>query len=256
MQNISLSIHTCGECRVPENWHLTERLRMQRLYYIKGGCGWYETPDGKRTDFLPGKLYLHPFNLTDSFGTDPEDPLDHLFFDFTSTPPIISPEPLCFDVPEASPLHMQLATIEQYFKFYVGLPTYSYSKLNIEYTAYRQTMADFLKLLLLLLDMEHPLPFVDDIAVINALERIRLDYPTPLTVSELAAQAGFELNYFIRRFKSVMGVTPYSYLRTFRLLKASELIAGGYTVTRAAELVGYENASSLYRAMHGSSRGL
>ena len=256
MQNISLSIHTCGECRAPKNWHLTERLRMQRLYYIKGGHAWYETPDGKRIDFLPGKLYLHPFNLTDTFGHDPADPLDHLFFDFTSTPPIISPEPLCFDVPEASPLYMQLAAIEQYFRFYVGLPTNCAGKPTIDYTAYRQTITGYLELLLLLLDTEHPLPFVDDIAVIHTLERIRLDYATPLTVSELAAQAGFELNYFIRRFKSIMGVTPYAYLRTFRLQKASELIAGGCTVTRAAELVGYENASGLYRAMHGSSHGI
>ena len=255
MQKFSLFLSACGDCRVPENWHLRERLRMQRLYYIKGGRGWFETPDGKRTDFLPGRLYLHPFNLTDTFGHDPADPLDHLFFDFTSTPPIISPAPLCFDVPESSPLHMQLAAVERYLKSYAGLPTHSYSEPTIEYTAHRQIMTGFLELLLLLIGAEHPLPFTDDTAVIDTLKRIRLDYAAPLTVSALAAQAGFELNYFIRRFKNVMGVTPYAYLRTYRLLRARELISGGCTVARAAELVGYENASSLSRAMHEFPRG-
>jgi len=68
-------------------------------------------------------------------------------------------------------------------------------------------------------------------------------------VSDLSTRAGFEQNYFIRRFKNVMGVTPYAYLRSYRLLKARELMAGGCTVARAAELVGYENASSLSRAL-------
>lgn len=255
MQKISLDLNASGDCRVPERWQLREPLHMQRLYYIKGGRGWFEAPDGKRTDFLPGKLYLHPFNLTDTFGHDPADPLDHLYFDFTSTPPIISPAPLCFDVPEGSPLRLQLAAVERYLADCTALPSHSYSKPRIGFTAHRQIMTGFLELLLLLLSTEHPLPFTDDSAVIDTLEHIRLDYASPLTVSDLAAQAGFELNYFIRRFRSVMGVTPYAYLRSWRLLKARELLSGGCTVARAAELVGYENASSLSRALHALPRG-
>jgi AraC-like DNA-binding protein len=228
---------------------------MQRLYYIKGGRGWFEAPDGKRTDFLPGKLYLHPFNLTDTFGHDPADPLDHLYFDFTSTPPIISPVPLCFDVPEGSPLQLQLAAVEGYLAACTGLPAHSHSEPGTDHVTHRRIMTEFLELLILLLGTEHPLPFTNDHAVIDTLERIRLDYASPLTVSGLAAQAGFELNYFIRRFRSVMGVTPYAYLRSWRLLKARELLAGGCTVVRAAELVGYENASSLSRALHSLPRG-
>ena len=255
MQKISLDLSASGDCRVPERWQLREPLHMQRLYYIKGGRGWFEAPDGKRTDFLPGKLYLHPFNLTDTFGHDPADPLDHLYFDFTSTPPIISPVPLCFDVPEGSPLQLQLAAVEGYLAACTGLPAHSHSEPGTDHVTHRLIMTEFLERLILLLGTEHPLPFTNDPAVIDTLERIRLDYASPLTVSGLAAQAGFELNYFIRRFRGVMGVTPYAYLRSWRLLKARELRAGGCTVVRAAELVGYENASSLSRALHSLPRG-
>ena len=58
------------------------------------------------------------------------------------------------------------------------------------------------------------------------------------------------------RSKQIFSEAFLTYLRTFRLQKASELIAGGCTVTHAAELVGYENASGLYRAMHGSPHGI
>ena len=65
----------------------------------------------------------------------------------------------------------------------------------------------------------------------------------------LALEAGFAPNAFIRHFKRVMGQTPYAYIKDYRLMKATELLSQGVTVARAAELVGYENGSSLSRAL-------
>ena len=96
-----------------------------------------------------------------------------------------------------------------------------------------------------------PLPFVHDEVILRTVDYMEenLSSPEPLRVKELAKRAGFEENYFIRRFKNALGMTPYAFLRSRRLYKARELIADGMSVTHAAEAVGYENASSLSRAL-------
>lgn len=70
-----------------------------------------------------------------------------------------------------------------------------------------------------------------------------------VSINDIAAEQGFDVSYFIRRFKRVMCVTPYVYLRTYRLMRARELLADGASLERAALEVGYENASSLRRAL-------
>ena len=46
-----------------------------------------------------------------------------------------------------------------------------------------------------------------------------------------------------------MGTTPYAYLRAYRLIKATELIAGGMSIASAAAMVGYESPAALSRAL-------
>ena len=93
---------------------------------------------------------------------------------------------------------------------------------------------------------------MSDEVIISSLEYMRAHENERISVGELASRAGFELNYFIRRFKRAMGTTPYAYMRACRLMRAEELLSRGGSVTSAAELVGYENASSLSRAMRGT----
>lgn len=87
-----------------------------------------------------------------------------------------------------------------------------------------------------------------------ALRRIWEDYAAPLRVSELAAEVHLEENYFIRRFRRVMGQTPYAYLHTYRLALARQALASGDTLTQAAEKVGYQDAASLSRALRAMGR--
>lgn len=59
---------------------------------------------------------------------------------------------------------------------------------------------------------------------------------------------------FIRRFRRVVGQTPYAYLRTYRLALARQALASGDTLTQAAEKVGYQDAASLSRALRAMGR--
>ena len=260
MENISLYIYSMGSRTAPPDWRITMPVKMQRLYYIKSGIGWMIDAAGMRTPFEPGKVYRHPYNLVDRFVTDPVSPVDHIFFDFISTPPIIAPSPIVYEVAAHSSIRDMLTLIDSYLIERMKGETYYFRRGAVNgvtqpsLVEQNQIMYNLLETLLMMLHFEKPLPFTSDIAVRETLELIRKEYASHITVSALSRRAGFEPSYFIRRFKRVMGVTPYAYLRAYRLLKARELLADGCTITRAAELVGYENASSLSRALAENSQ--
>ena len=117
------------------------------------------------------------------------------------------------------------------------------------YTGMDFIFRGILSTLLMTLSFEKEISFSDDTITVNALDTIRKKYMTPLSVSDLASEAGFDVHYFIRRFKQVMGMTPYAYLRSYRLIKAAELIGGGMSITRASEQDGYESPAALSRAL-------
>lgn len=246
---IPFSVHLSnyGDGTAPTEWWLYPVIRIQRLYYIKSGSGFYLGEDGRHLPFIPGKIYITPYNLHDSFQNSSDDPIDHVYFDFITTPPIIAPEPLIYDVPFESSIQAMMTLIR-----------YTYAEAATVEKRHtpemRQLMEQLLKSMLIMLSMIRLIPFSDDAAICDTLEYIRNNYAAQISVRELAAKAGFDATYFIRRFREIMGVTPYAYLRSYRLLRAGELIAGGATIAQAAEAVGYENASSLSRALKSIHR--
>ncbi len=254
MRKITTFIYQCGKGIAPPDWIQVPQVDIQRLYYIKAGSGSMLLEGGGSRDFRPGRLYLIPSNMRHNFATDAADPINHIYFDFYTSPPIISDDPLEYEVKPTSPLaaHIELcdrllrerikAPIPQNFGVIDDAPSGSSDE-------YRQLCMGLLNTLLLLLSREGELPFTDDAVVSDAIDFMRSSLDTDITLELLADRAGFEKNYFSRRFKKVIGITPYAYLRTCRINRASELISQGETIVRAAAAVGYENASSLSRAL-------
>ena len=245
MEDISLSVRSANSTKTPLNWHQPYDVNIQRLYYVKDGSGYMVRDDGTKEPFQKGCIYIFPHNLKQNFVAEPEDPMDHIFFDFFSTPPIIAPQPLVY------PVRAGTATADA-IRFTDRL-LHELRQANAsgsgEWEEQKRIQRAALELLLRLVCAERPIPFSRDQAVSRALERIHKGYGTPLSVEDLARETGFATNAFIRHFKRVMGQTPYAYIKDYRLMKATELISQGVTVARAAELVGYENGSSLSRAL-------
>ncbi len=235
----NLYISACGMGPAPAgHWYLSRDIEVQRLYCIEGGRGQYTNSDGTLSDFRPGTLYLFPYNLRDHFICDPADPIRHLYFDFLSTPPIIAAEPLRCPVEENSLLRQAIELARQ------TVTTHSSGQLEQE-----PLRTYLLQLLLELLDQTMPVPYCADDAICAALNTMQTRFAEPLTVDELARIAGFEENHFIRRFRTVMGQTPYAYLRSYRLMEARRLLAAGASSAYAAHQVGYDSAASLTRAL-------
>ena len=269
MRTISLYIFQAGKGLVPENWIQTEAInldrrliRLQRLYYIKSGRGEMILPDGERRPFNAGQIYVFPYNLPQRFVTDPRDRIDHIYFDFITTPPIIADQPIVYDVGDSTPTSHMVSLIDSLLvpRRSDGARIDNSPAMSIRLISdtpsgsedeYRQIIYQLLYSLLMLLSNQRELPFMSDEVIISSLEYMREHECERISVGELASRAGFELNYFIRRFKRAMGITPYAYMRACRLIRAGELLSRGSSVMLAAELTGYENASSLSRAMRG-----
>lgn len=256
MRDRSLFLYQAGSGKAPAEWFLKQTVHIQRLYYIKGGEGYAVGENGEKTRFEKGKLYLFPYNLSQRFVTTREDPVDHLYFDFLSSPPLIGTHPIVFDSARDLSLFHTLLAADEYIKAFseeekprnFGRTSDAENASDAEYC---RIVYSLFHSILLLLSRNMPLPFVHDEVILRTVDYMEenLFSPEPLRVKELAKRAGFEENYFIRRFKNALGMTPYAFLRSRRLYKARELIADGMSVTGAAEAVGYENASSLSRAL-------
>lgn len=83
----------------------------------------------------------------------------------------------------------------------------------------------------------------------EALRRIRADYAKPLTLGELAAEAGMVPRYFCRAFREVTGRTPIDYLNYYRVERAADLLwSSPESVTEIALSCGFDDPGYFTRA--------
>lgn len=131
----------------------------------------------------------------------------------------------------------------------VKVPHITDSK-NAAFDEERQVIYYALYQLILTLTHIKALPFLEDRVVSDTVKYIREHITEELTIDVLAQKAGFQSNYFIRYFSKIMNESPHTYIRSYRLITAQELIAGGLSYEEASKKVGYKNGKSLWQAMH------
>lgn len=87
-----------------------------------------------------------------------------------------------------------------------------------------------------------------------SLRAIHHDPARRWTVADLAALAAQSRSGFARRFRELVGESPVSYLTSWRLAWAADLLAGGAPVEQVAHTVGYTDPfafSTAFRRQHG-----
>jgi AraC-like DNA-binding protein len=85
-------------------------------------------------------------------------------------------------------------------------------------------------------------------AVARARSDIEARYAEPLSLADLAAQAGLTRFRLIRAFKREFGITPHLYLVDRRVRAARALLRDGRPPAEAALLAGFSDQSHLTRA--------
>lgn len=82
----------------------------------------------------------------------------------------------------------------------------------------------------------------------KVITRIKTDYASTLTVSDLADSVGMSASTFHEHFKAVTRQTPLQFQKDLRLLEARRLlISGAASISNAAFEVGYESPNQFSR---------
>lgn len=80
-------------------------------------------------------------------------------------------------------------------------------------------------------------------AVISTIQFIHNNYYKKITLSEIAKAVLFDKYALCREFKKNTGQTIFEYINHYRSQKAIDYLSKGYTVSKTAELCGFENLS-------------
>lgn len=84
------------------------------------------------------------------------------------------------------------------------------------------------------------------------LDFIDANLAEPLKLESLAARAGASRAHFVRRFRSLTGLSPHRYLTQRRIEKAKDLLRGSeHTLADIALEVGFGNQSHFTQVFHG-----
>ncbi|MBQ2977177.1 MAG: helix-turn-helix transcriptional regulator [Clostridia bacterium] len=231
---------TFGKGYAPPGWHINHFKYVNRIYVILSGTAYFLYPD-KEIKLIPGYLYLFPHRLPFRVRQDESDPVNHLYFDFVITPPFVGDSlieiPLASDSLIDHTVQCLLMTMDQ--------PQGERMRLIKGY---------FESLVRLILIKNENLQW-EESRLSEVFRCIHEEYNRTLTDADLANLVHLDKNYFIRMFKKAVGLTPYQYLREYRLNRAVVKLQGGMSVEQAAVECGYESAFSLSHAMK-KSRGI
>lgn len=77
---------------------------------------------------------------------------------------------------------------------------------------------------------------------------LKFNYMKELRVSELAREYGFDRSHLYRIFKARYGVGIKEYLTRERMKNAARLLAGGFSVSESAAMVGYSDTFNFSKA--------
>jgi AraC-like DNA-binding protein len=84
--------------------------------------------------------------------------------------------------------------------------------------------------------------------IAKAIHKVRTEFRSPLSVSDLAMTAGMSASSFHQHFKAVTGTTPLQYQKDLRLIEARALLVDrNHSVSEAAYAVGYQSPTQFSR---------
>lgn len=239
-----------GMGRVFKGWDNRRVNRLDRLYLIRGGRGYY-TVDGIKYPFCHGQMYYLPWTVDYVLEQDEDDPMDHVFLDFIPCSPYISNQILNLSacdnpcIPKIAAFLCDM-TVQLSKEFNPGF--WLVQESPGPFGNYDGMMQSCLSALMQQLQQLYGSPISADVAdIYSAVSYIHEHYTEPLDVNTLAAHVCLNKRYFIGKFRSVIGEPPYQYLQSVRYDMAMMLYRYGMPLQKAAEKVGFSSPSSVYR---------
>ena len=232
------AIYGCGECVAPSDWHTSGIPRPYRLYYILGGEAHYSFR-GEKHRLLPDHFYLFPSSAPFKVKQNNTDRLDHLYYDFMMTPAVVSAAPMCC-APCDHPLIQPLLTLMR-----GSVREYRYEGHAELFDTVKSTLEAFLSLFFEIVSPDNAV----SADIVKALEYIERNYAEDISVKKLSELLYLDEDYFIKKFKANVGITPYAYIKNLRMSVTKELHHSGVSLKDASSAAGFKYPSSYCRAV-------
>lgn len=223
----------CGYQEVPKSWYVMEQKASiySRIYYVKKGDVVYESNTEKKK-LEPDTLYCFPNKIPYQMYQNRQDRLKCLYLHVDIAPYVISQ--LREVHPAEHPIILNL--LEAFTESCRQCEGESMSMLQESLT---KSIIEYLKLLGVFETVEEKISQ----SVLYMMENV----DKKISVQELSEVSGYHPQYYIRLFRSCMGMTPHQFLIQYRMKKALSLLSQGLPVYEAAEAAGYNESKNFTR---------
>ncbi len=185
------------------------------LHFVVSGKGFFRIGEREYT-LTSGMMFVIPPFVETYYEADAKQPWEYIWVGFTGTPPLKLAD--TYTIPQALRIFEYMKACHN---LHEGRTEFLLSKLW--------------ELFALL--MEQTEQGADPVEL--ALNIIRSEYMSAITVSQIAERIHLERTYFSNLFAKKVGCSPKQYLTEYRMEQALLLLKYGYSVTVTALSVGY-----------------
>lgn len=231
------------------NYNYGPIVRTRTIFhYVISGKG-FLILDGKRFDITAGQGFLIPAGIKAYYEADHDDPWQYtwIHMDGPRTLELFASAGITRENPIYIPNGDTTKLLECIAEIYHNSDRecYCYSKVYEFFDIINETSANKVQH-----EVDPRLAYVK-----SAINFIRLKYSEPIGVEEIAAACGLNRSYLTRLFKHATGYTPQSYLGSYRMKKASELLLEtNESINSIALYVGYSDSFTFSKAFRRYKR--
>lgn len=219
---------------------------FNRVYYFFNEGIMCETAD-KVIAFKPGYFYVLPSNISLKFFYANENvSANHFYIDFAITEMFFKEK--IFEIPLKSSLYLK-----KYLDFIISylvehsISTITYwnkkNERSDSQTIY-STIQSVLSTLIILFCENTDMMSDNNYSLGAVINYIQNNYKKNIKLDDLCKISALSKNQLIRSFNIRYGISPYAYIKSFRMNMAIKMLNDGYTVSKTASELGFESTAA------------
>ncbi|MBR3942785.1 MAG: helix-turn-helix transcriptional regulator [Clostridia bacterium] len=234
-----VQVSTCGHVyEFQESWLMLPQ-NLNRIHLYHSGSPSYVINDNKFT-VKPEYIYFFPQNLGFKPKFSENEAIDHEWIDFITVPLVFGKS-----VIEISPDDQ--SSVANALRLCVSLARNLYKNDDLNG---KQLLENAVQLTLDCMQAEKIVQLGGNVRINQALSYIHKHYAEEITLETLSDKAYCAKNHLVRLFKKEIGITPYQYIKNYRMGLATDLLSRGYSVKETAGKVGYGDGYTFSAAFY------
>lgn len=237
-----IEIFSFGYAKLQSSWWLDNVNRvnlMSRIYYFFDQ-GVSCQANGQKIDFLPGQIYLLPASLPLSFSMNPGTNVRQLYIDFYLSTAAFREK--IFTAEDSETVRSIISFLQAYLKKHHISGSLLGNKEN------NGMISLCIAAILTLFCEQEPVFSEGDDALSEVVSYMQRNYGKRISLENLCRISALSENQLIRSFQKRYKITPYQYLKQFRMSMAAARLSVGESITNVAEDVGFSSVAAFSNA--------